>query len=40
MNGYQQVDYSGGWNNSHDQRLQQQVQQVFQRYDKNQSNQL
>ena len=40
MNHYHQVDYSGGWNNQHDQRLQQQVQQVFQRYDKNHSQQL
>lgn len=40
MNGFQQVDYSGGWNNNHDQRLQQAVQQVYMRYDTNRSGQL
>ena len=40
MNGYQQVDYSGGWGNHHDQRLQQQVQVIFQRYDTNRTGTL
>ena len=40
MNGFQQVDYSQGWGNHHDQRLQQNIQMVFQRYDGNHSGQL
>ena len=41
MNGFNQVDYSGGWNaNIHDQMLQQAIEQVFMRYDMNMSGQL
>ena len=40
MNGYQQVDYSQGWNNNLDQRLQQGVDTVFMKYDQNRTNQL
>ena len=40
MNGFQQVDYQGGWNNNHDQRLQQGVHMVFQKYDQNRTGQL
>jgi Ca2+-binding EF-hand superfamily protein len=40
MQGYHQQDYSGGWNNNHDQRLRQQIDMVFQRHDNNQSGQL
>ena len=41
MNGYQMVDYSGGWNPQvHDMMLQQKIEMVFQRYDMNMSGQL
>ena len=40
MQGFQQTDYSGGWQPNHDQKLQQNVQMVFQRYDSNNSGQL
>lgn len=40
MNGYQQVDYSQGWGNNHDQMLQQKIDMVYQRYDQNHSGQL
>ena len=41
MNGYTQVDYSQGWNsNVHDGMLQQNVNKVFQKYDRNNSGQL
>ena len=36
MNGYNYVDYSGGWNPMvHDQMLVAKIQMVFQRYDMN-----
>lgn len=41
MQGYNPVDYSGGWNNNmHDQMLQQKVQMIFNRHDTNHSGQL
>lgn len=41
MNGFVQVDYSGGWNpNVHDMMLKRNIQQVYQRYDMNHSGQL
>ena len=41
MNGFNQVDYSGGWNPAvHDMMLRQNVEIVFQRYDMNFSGQL
>ena len=40
MNGFQQVDYSGGWGQNHDQMLMQNVQMVFQQYDGNRTGQL
>ena len=41
MNGYHAVDYSNGWNtNMHDQMLQQRIQNIFLRHDRNRSGQL
>ena len=41
MNGYNQVDYSGGWNaNIHDQMLQNNINRVYMQYDMNMSGQL
>lgn len=41
MNGYQNIDYSGGWNpNYHDQLLRNNIDIVYQRYDMNFSGQL
>lgn len=41
MNGFNYVDYSGGWNpNIHDQMLRNNIELVFQRYDMNFSGQL
>ncbi len=41
MNGYVAVDYSGGWNaNYHDQLLRNNIDVVYQRYDRNFSGQL
>jgi hypothetical protein len=41
MNGYQFVDYSNGWNaNTHDQMLRNNIDIVFQRYDRNFSHTL
>ena len=41
MNGWNQVDYSGGWNpNVHDAMLKNNIEMVFQRYDMNMSGQL
>ena len=41
MNGFCNVDYSGGWNPAiHDAMLQQKIEIVFQRYDMNFSGQL
>jgi hypothetical protein len=41
MNGYMNVDYSGGWNPAvHDQMLQNNINVVFQRYDMNFTGQL
>lgn len=41
MNGFNYVDYSGGWNpNVHDQMLRNNIELVFQRYDMNFSGQL
>lgn len=41
MQGYNQVDYSGGWNSQmHDQMLHQKIQMVYQRYDMNRTGQL
>ena len=40
MNGYNQVDYSQGWGNNHDQMLQQKIDMVFQKYDQNRTGQL
>jgi hypothetical protein len=41
MNGFNMVDYSGGWNPAvHDMMLQRNVEIVFQRYDMNFSGQL
>ena len=41
MNGYNYVDYSGGWNPMiHDQMLIAKIDMVFQRYDMNFSGQL
>ena len=40
MNGFQQQNYSQGWGNNHDQKLQQNIQMVFQKYDQNRTGQL
>ena len=41
MNGFHQIDYSGGWNpNVHDQMLQNNINRVFMQYDMNMSGQL
>ena len=41
MNGYVSVDYNGGWNaNYHDQLLRNNIDVVYQRYDRNFSGQL
>ena len=41
MNGFHQVDYSGGWNPQvHDMMLQQNIERVFMQYDMNMSGQL
>jgi len=41
MNGYNMVDYSGGWNpNIHDQMLQNNINRVYMQYDMNMSGQL
>jgi len=41
MNGFQAVDYSGGWNaNVHDQMLRAKIEQIYMRYDMNQSGSL
>lgn len=41
MNGFNAVNYSGGWNpNQHDQMLRNQIDQVYMRYDTNQSGTL
>ena len=41
MNGYNNVNYSGGWNpNQHEQMLRNQIEQVYMRYDTNRSGTL
>lgn len=40
MNGFQHVDYSGGWGNNHDQMLQAKIEMVYQKYDQNRNGQL
>lgn len=41
MPGYQQVNYSGGWNpNVHDQMLKTHINRVFMQYDQNRNGQL
>ena len=41
MNGYQNVDYTQGWNgNTHDQLLRTNIEVVFQKYDTNRTGQL
>ena len=40
MPGYQQIDYNQGWGNAHDERLRQNIDIVFQKYDMNQTYQL
>ena len=41
MSGYSMVDYSNGWDpNSHDQLLRNNIDMVYQRYDRNFSGQL
>lgn len=40
MNGFNQVDYSGGWQGNHDQMLKQKIDMVFQKYDRNGTYQL
>lgn len=41
MNGWNAVDYSGGWNPAvHDMMLQQNINRVFMQYDMNMSGQL
>lgn len=40
MNGFCNIDYSGGWGNHHDQQLMNAINNVFMRYDFNRSGTL